>query len=57
MWQKHEHQAHLEQFNKDRRRMEAEIEARCTALSVHPYLQTHDAIDNIFNCGGWRTAG
>jgi len=52
-----EHQAALEKWHEDRRKWEAEHEARRLALRDHPYMQTHDAIDNIVNCGGWRVAG
>ena len=52
-----EHQAFLEQWNEDRRKWEAEREARRRELEDHPYAQTHDAIDNILNCQGWRIAG
>lgn len=52
-----EHQVFLEQWYEDRRKWEAEQEARRLTLLDHPYAQTHDAIDNILNCQGWRVAG
>lgn len=52
-----EHQDALERWHEDRRKWEAEREAQRLKFRDCPYAQTHDAIDNILNYGGWRVAG